>query len=335
MNRDFDVRVPPNLPSLNHDTDFDPNIHLELTEPERIWNLTDFGYTEDQQKRAPFPIAVTTPFRLLSDKGIEQLRLILEDLKQFRRGSERMANYIRGSLYYSKFLRQFCSSKEVNDFISKLAGTEVRPHPMTLYQAHVNLKPEDPSREVDRWHTDTVLLDYVLMVSDPKSFKGGHFEYFQSTRNEAIRSLIKDDGLPDVVKVEFPKAGFAILQQGNRVVHRANRVEEGNERTTIVQSFIPNHSQFVDVSKLNDCKKVDPPEFLYTEWSRYKALLAKDKLNHLIETLPYTPDKNLLCHQLRMAIRDVEEAILELGDPSEGHLAHFSDDPLTGLIPEA
>ncbi|MEO0336501.1 MAG: hypothetical protein AAF202_08905, partial [Pseudomonadota bacterium] len=327
-------RVPRGLPKLKTDRAFDPDRDLQLEEPEKVWNLTDFGYTREQQAKAPFPLAVTTPFRLLSDAGVEKLREIITELTSFRRQSERMANYIRGSLYYSEFLRGFCAHVDVNAFISKLAGREVRPHPMTLYQGHINLKPEDPKKEVDRWHTDTVLLDYVLMVTDPKSFKGGHFEYFQSTKAEAIRSLIKEDGLPNVVKVEFPKAGYALLQQGNKVVHRANRVEAGNERTTMVQSFLPGDSEFIDVSKLNDCKKVDPPEYLFTEWARYKGLMAAEKLQKLTESLPYTTDKGEISNQLRMAIRDVEEAIFELNDPSEGALVHFSDDPLTGLLPE-
>ena len=322
------------MPQLKSDRAFDPEKDLQLEQPERVWELKDFGYTQQQQDKAPFTIAVTTPFRLLSDKGVETLREIIAELAAFRRQSERMANYIRGSLYYSEFLRGFCALEEVNDFISKLSGRTVRPHPMTLYQGHINLKPEDPSKEVDRWHTDTVLLDYVLMVTDPKSFKGGHFEYFQSTKAEAIRSLIKEDGLPNVVKVEFPKAGYALLQQGNKVVHRANRVEAGNERTTLVQSFVPRDANYIDVSKLNDCKKVDPPEYLFTEWARYKSLLAAEKLQQLTASLPYTTDKGEISHQLRAAIRDVEEAIFELNDPSEGALVHFSDDPLTGLLPE-
>jgi len=328
------LRIPKNIPKLENDRPFDPGQHLAIEEPERVWMLKDFGYTSEQQAKAPFPIAVTTPFRLLSDKGVAALREIVNELVSFRRQSERMANYIRGALYYSQFMREFCMNTEVNAFVGKLSGAAVRPHPMTLYQAHINLKPEDPRKEVDRWHTDTVILDYVLMVTDPQAFTGGHFEYFQCTRTEAIRSLIKEDGLPNVVKVEFPMAGYAVLQQGHKVVHRANRVETGNERTTLVQSFIPGVPNFNDISKLDDCKKVDPPEYLFSEWARYKALLASEKLKLMIETLPYTEDRSEISHHLRMAIRDVEEAIFEINDPSEGILTHFSDDPLTGLLPE-
>ena len=327
-------RAPVNIPQLSSDAPFEPEKHLQLTEPDKIWTLTDFGYTPEQQKDSPYPIAVTSPFRILSDEGVSLLRQIVHELTQFKRKSDRMANYIRGALYYSQFLRDFCHSQEVNDFISKLAGAPARPHPMSLYQAHINLKPEDAKKEVDRWHTDTVILDYVLMLTDPKSFEGGHFEFFQCTRREAIRSLVKEDGLPNVVKVEFPKAGFAILQQGHKVVHRANRVDAGNERTTLVQSFIPTTAEFADISRLADCKLVDPPEYLYTEWARYKALMASEKLQTLIAKLPYTTDKSFISHELRMAIRDVEQTIFELNDPSDGQLVHFSDDPLEGLLPE-
>lgn len=322
------IRIPNHLQPLEESVVFDPKVHLALESPKRVWTLEDFGYTKAQVARANFPLAVTAPFRILSQAGVKALRDAIAAIKDHR-GSDRIAKFIRGSVYRSKFIRDFCTSPEVNGFLGQIAGRPLLPHPMPLYQGHINLMPDQKGRDVDKWHTDTVSLDYVILVSDRSAFEGGHFEYLQSTRNQAIRHLIREEEQAHSVKVDFPAAGYAVLQQGNLVVHRGAAVTRGTERTTFVQSFVPDDPDFNDVSKLDDCRPVDPHDVLFTEWSRYKAFLSKRRLEKLIDEIPYTEDRNLLCTRLRRAVRDVEEAILELSDESEARLVHFGQDALT------
>lgn len=326
------LRIPEHITPLSGEPVFDPAKHLRLTAPERVYTLADFGYRPDQIAAAHFPLAVTTPFQILSDEGLKITRDSISRLLDKRRNSDRMANFLRGTVFHSKFIRDLCACPQLNAHIAWLAGAPVLPHPMALYQAHVNFKPETVGREVDRWHTDTVVLDFVLMLTDPASFEGGYFEYFQATKGQAIRALIREEHEPNIIKVEFPQAGYAVLQQGNMVVHRASAVTKGDERTALVQSFIKDEPGFRDISKLDDCKLVDDHAILYSEWARYKAFLARRRLDQLIEDLPYTTDKNLICNELRRAIRDVEEAVLEISDPSEGRLLHLGQDALTDLL---
>ena len=328
----MNFRLPKHAQQIPKSIAFDPKVHLQLERPDKIYTLEDFGHSQQQIEEAHLPLAVTTPFRLMSREGIECLRQEIISLSAYKRESDRMANFIRGSLFYSQFIRDFCLNPDVNRHISELAGGGVIPHPMGLYQGHINLKPKEEGREVDRWHTDTVMLDYVLLVTDPEKFQGGHFEYFQCTKGQALRSLIRDEIEPKVIKVEFPEAGYAVLQQGNRVVHRASAVTKGSERTTFVQSFILDSADFRDVSKLDDCKSVDPHNILFTEWARYKAFLSKRRLEKLIDEIDYTDDTSKICLELRRAIRDVEEAMLEISDPSAGRLTHFGSDALTDLL---
>ncbi|MCR9203515.1 MAG: hypothetical protein NXH75_02990 [Halobacteriovoraceae bacterium] len=310
---------------------FDEKIHLSLSEPEKIWSLKDFGYGPQTIADSPFDVAVTTPFRILSPKGVEALNQSIQQLLTMKRSSERIANFIRGAYFYSSFIRDLMSCPALNDHISKLSGAKALPHPMALYQAHINLKPEEETQDVDKWHTDTVVLDFVLLCTDPQKFTGGHFEYFKCTRGQAIRGLIRDED-KEIIKVQFPEAGYAVLQQGNLVVHRASAVTKGTERTTLVQSFISNDAEFKDISKLSDCRPVDPPEILFSEWARYKAFLSERKLRKLMQELPNTEDKNQICLELRKAIRDVEEAILEISDPNEHRLHFLEGDVLTDLL---
>lgn len=313
------------------ETTFDKSKHLQLTDPERIWSLKDFGYGPERIKSAPFDVAVTTPFRILSEEGVKALNQSIQQLLKYKNTSDRIASFIRGAYLNSQFIRDLMDCPELNEHISRLSGAKAIPHPMKLYQAHINLKPEEESQDVDKWHTDTVLLDFVLLCTDPSSFKGGHFEYFKCPKGRAIRSLIRDED-EEVIKVQFPAAGYAVLQQGNLVVHRASAVTEGNERTTLVQSFIGEDPDFADISKLSDCRPVDPPEILFSEWARYKAYLSQRKLQKLMETLPNTEDKNKICMELRKAIRDVEEAVLEISDPTEARLHFLDSDVLTDLL---
>lgn len=323
------IRIPDSVEPLKDEPVFSPERHLQLEAPSRIWTLKEFGYSDADIAKAISPLAVTAPFRILSDEGVTALRSVLKRMEGETRQNERTARYLRGSVYRSSFIRSLSESREVNDFVSGLAGIGLLPHPMALYQAHINMKPTEAGRDVDRWHTDTVAMDYIILVTQRDEFEGGNFEYLQCTKAKAIRSLIREEETPHIVKVDFPKAGYAVLQQGNMVVHRGSAVTRGDERTTFVQSFIPDDPDFAEVSKLDDCKLVDPPEILFTEWARYKAFLSSKRLGRLMETLPYTTDKNLLCAELRRAIRDVEEAIMEITDPSEGRLVHYDQDALT------
>jgi hypothetical protein len=310
---------------------YDEKIHLSLSQPEKLWSLKDFGYTDVAISNAPFNVAVTSPFRILSEAGVDSLNKSISQLMAHKRSSERIANFIRGACMHSTFISDLMSCQLLNDHISKLSGAKALPHPMALYQAHINLKPENDGEAVDKWHTDTVVLDFVMLCTDPTNFTGGHFEYFKCTRGQAIRGLIREEEC-DIIKVQFPKAGYAVLQQGNLVVHRATAVTEGTERTTIVQSFISDDPNFNDISKLNDCRPVDPPEVLFSEWARYKAYLSQKKLSNLLKSLPNTEDKNYICLELRKAIRDVEEAILEISDPNEAQMHFLEGDVLTDLL---
>ena len=63
---------------------------------------------------------------------------------------------------------------------------------LPLHLGHCNFAPDDLSRAVDKWHTDTIGLDYVLMVSDPQEQVGGEFQYFLGTKDEVDN--IKKEG---------------------------------------------------------------------------------------------------------------------------------------------
>jgi hypothetical protein len=103
---------------------------------------------------------------------------------------------------------------------------------MPSQQVYINYAPEDLSKAVDTWHTDSIGLDCVLMISDPAGFSGGQFQFFAGTRDEAASLLgscpenltaaasARDLPAGRVMGVQFPAAGYAVFQQGTMVVHR-------------------------------------------------------------------------------------------------------------------
>jgi hypothetical protein len=242
-------------------------------------------------------------------------------------GGERIQHMLRGGVYRSKFLRDLCLCSEVSKFMSEIYGIPVAPHSIPLHLGHCNFSPDDLSRAVDKWHTDTIGLDYVLMVSDPTEQIGGEFQYFLGTKKEV--NNIKKEGklLPNdrVVSPTFPGPGYMIVMQGNMVVHRGAKLIKAFDRVTMVNAYVPLDTFYDDPSRFLDVKSVDPHELLFPEWARHKAWISRGKLNRLIEELPFTKDKNLIISELKNAIKDVENAISDLSNEDTGDLEHYGD----------
>ncbi|MEZ5667804.1 MAG: hypothetical protein R3F55_10300 [Alphaproteobacteria bacterium] len=136
---------------------------------------------------------------------------------------------------------------------------------MPAQLGHINYAPADLNRAVDRWHHDTLGFDYVLMVNDPASFAGGRFQYFMGTKAEAAALAAEGREPPAdrVVSPHFPGAGWAVLQQGNMVVHRGGRLEKPAERITFINGYVARDISKPDPSRLSDLTVWDPPHVVY------------------------------------------------------------------------
>src|ERR1700716_2434344 len=96
--------APPGYGGLQSDVAWDPQRHLALQEPQRVTMLEEWGAAA-AGPTAVSPVAITTPFRLLSDEGVAALQAICRELEQYSVGDERIAKKVRGSIYRSEFLR--------------------------------------------------------------------------------------------------------------------------------------------------------------------------------------------------------------------------------------
>ncbi|BAY66584.1 hypothetical protein NIES22_67240 [Calothrix brevissima NIES-22] len=321
----FPQTSPPGYHYLPEEPTYNPAQHLSLKKPSRIYRLSDLGYDKTLVANCPTDVAITDPIRLLSESGVAALREVSLNLRQYKQRCDRIPNMVRGAAYRSRFIRDLCLCPIVTEFLSEIVGTPLAPHSMPLHLGHLNFAPENISEAVDRWHIDTISLDYVLMVSEPSALEGGKFQYFNGTQAEAAVILNHAQDLPPerVVSPTFPDAGYAIFQQGSMVVHRATRLLRQAERITLVNGYVPLDTSFPDQSRFADMKVVDEHSVLLPEWARHKAWLSRNKLDTLIEELPFTSDRAAICAALREAIADVEAAISDIEDTSESKMLYY------------
>ena len=121
------------------------------------------------------------------------------------------------SVNRSRWLLDLCISPEVTEAMCDIYGTRVAPHSMPVQLGHLNFEPANPTEAVDKWHHDTVPLDYVMMVRDPTRVAGGRFEYFLGTKAEAAALAAQGRTPPPdrVALPDFPGPGHAIALHGN------------------------------------------------------------------------------------------------------------------------
>ena len=326
------INFPNTLPDgyhyIDNEPNYDPNIHLALEFPKDSHNLHDLGYSQEEIDKCPTDYGVSGVTRLLSDEGVRVLMQTAQSLRKYSSsGGERIQHLLRGCVYRSKFLRDLCLCPKVSEFLSQIYGIPVAPHSIPLHLGHFNFAPDDLTRAVDKWHIDTIGFDYVMMVSDPNQQVGGRFQYFLGTKREIQEIKDNNQSIPEdrIISPEFPGPGYIIVLQGNMVVHRGAKLEQPFDRVTMVNGYVPLNLDSVDPSRFFDLKTVDPHQLLFPEWARHKAWLSKGKLNRIIEELPFTDDRELIINKLKSAIEDVETAIKDLSDSSEGEQNFYGD----------
>ena len=312
----FPNELPPGYAWLDDEPAFDPGIHLALERPASVITLADLGYVDAEIAPTATPVAASSPFRVLSDEGAEVLLTTARRLRAFAAGAgDRIENTVRGGCYRSRWLRDLCLSPEVTEVMSAIYGTPVAPHTMPVHLGHLNFEPTSrPEGPVDKWHHDTIPLDYVMMVSDPTTLPGGRFEYFLGTKAEAAELASRGETPPPdrVVAPDFPGPGYAIALHGNMIVHRGAELTTPAERITMVNAYVSLDRSRDDQNRSRDLITVDDHGVLWTEWSRHAAWRAAGRLDDLVRDMPFTPDPEVAIRALEAAIADVTQAIADM-----------------------
>ena len=295
--------------------EFEPARHLALETPNEIVMLADLGYDEAEIATKATSVACSSPFRVLSDEGAEIMLSVGRRLLEFaRRAGDRIERMTRGGCYRSRWLRDLCISPELSDHMAGIYGVDVAPHAMPLHLGHVNYEPTKLSEAVDKWHHDTLPLDFVMMVTNPAQLNGGQFEWFHGTKHEM--ALMREQGKPmpmdRVMAPDFPGPGYAIALHGDMVIHRGAPLETLGERITMVNGYVAMDSKSDEQSRSRDLIMVDDHQALYTEWAKFAAWRAQSRLATLIDELPFGTNPAQVIAELEASVADVQRAIADM-----------------------
>jgi hypothetical protein len=304
---------------------FNPKRHLALERPNKILYLSELGYSQAEIDQKASPVATSSPFKVLSEEGANILLNVARNLRQHSISCERIDNMVRGGCYRSRFLRDLCIDPSLTDLMCEIYQTDVAPHTMPVHLGHMNFAPDDLSHAVDKWHHDTLPLDFVMLVTDPATLDGGQFEYFIGTKHE-MAELAKQGKTPPPDRVCAPQffgPGYAIALHGDMVVHRGAALNKPGERVTMVNGYVAMNTAGDDQHRHIDLRLVDDPEALYVEWARHSAWRARNRLDTLLKQMQFTSDPMSVSAQLQEAVKDVTAAIKDMSDDGEHQMHHY------------
>jgi len=192
--------------------------------------------------------------------------------------------------------------------------------------AHLNYLPLAPGENVDKWHTDTLQVDYVIFITDPNRVKGGEFQYFNGTREEMAELRARGEPVPleRIIAPRMPGPGYAVLMQGDHVVHQARGVKEG-ERITLVNGYTYLDSAARDYSAIGQLVHADPERTVIAEYARHMALRCRSRLDGCIDRPDFETDAKGKAQQLRRARLELDDAIAQLESLGHEDMRHFGD----------
>ena len=324
---EFPKDHPEGFPILENEPVFDPARHLQIEMPKEVISLKEFGYSDEQIAECPSDFAITSTFRILSDEGAAAMLEVARLLEPYVKSNARISRTVRGGVYQSKFLRDLCCCTEITDVVSNIAGSPMLPHTLPHQLGHLNYNPLKVGENVDKWHVDTLRIDFVMFVTDPNSVVGGEFEYYKGTKEE-VAELTKA-GKPltseKVMAAELPGPGYAVLQQGNMVVHRAKGLREQGERITMVNGYVPRDITFPDYNRFDQLYLVDPKNIAASEYSRHAAWMAREMLDAKLKGFEFSENKEQFAEQLEAVAGLLSNAASELRDADNAKMEHFGD----------
>ncbi len=322
----FPDTQPPGYEWFADEPVFDPARHLQLEAPTDIVLLADLGYSEEEIATKATPVAASSPFRILSDEGAEVMLTIARRLREFAMpAGDRIESMTRGGCYRSMWLRDLCVSPEVTAHLEQIYGIEIAPHAMPLHLGHINFEPSRIDAAIDKWHHDTLPLDFVMTVTDPALVAGGRFEYFLGTRHEAGALSARGETPPPdrTVAPDFPGPGYAIALHGDMVVHRAGPLTELTERISMVNGYVAVDTSRDEQSRSADLIVVDDPNALFTEWAKFAAWRSHGRLGALLDELEFSADPEAVAAQLDSAIAEVAQAAAEMRAGAPSGIEHY------------
>jgi hypothetical protein len=320
-------KTSPDYVTIKDDPIFNPAIHLSLELPTSAYRLQDFGYNDSILASVPTEIAATSCFRVLSDEGVAALYHVCKQLEAFTTSNPRISRNVRGGVYRSKFLRDMCLDPNIAEHLSAIMQTPLLPIAMPHQLGHINFQPLTIGENVDKWHYDTLLVDTVMFVTDPNTMQGGEFQYFLGSRDEMAVLRYNQRTIPTerIIAPDMPGAGYAVLMQGNYVVHQAKAVQDASERITLVNGYSYGDLSTPDYSAIGQLMHADAPKTVTAEYVRHIGLRVARQLQSAIQTPDFQKAPAQHVEFLRQVRDQLDSAIEQLTQAEGEKMRHFGD----------
>ncbi|OJJ67075.1 hypothetical protein ASPBRDRAFT_200245 [Aspergillus brasiliensis CBS 101740] len=285
---------------------FDPKVHLNYVPPGNKFTMQDLGL---KQSATASPIAGTTPFPMLSPKGVKAYRkaLFQQDVLDKCASSPFPGTLVlRDTVKHSQFIKDFWIHPETMKIVSEACGvpldvimpteighTNIQVEGTTISEMCSNLKVEPSVEKVDLspeersydplkdkssiipWHYDSYPYVCVLMLSETEGMVGGE------------TYIRKGDG--EAQKIEGPQIGHAVMLQGGEVEHLAARAKGVKERISTITSYRSKMPNVYDSSYLTNVRPYANLDSLYPEWTQYRLRKLRDEITHYLNTAENQP----------------------------------------------
>jgi hypothetical protein len=114
--------------------------YLRLEPPAGVHTFAEFGQADEDVLLSP--VAVTEPFRILSDEGVAVALRVARELEKLAVGDAR-SKRMRGCTYRSRFFDGMYRDPDLLSFLATLAQANLREHPVGHHQVQLNFAPEE------------------------------------------------------------------------------------------------------------------------------------------------------------------------------------------------
>ena len=126
-----------------------------------------------------------------------------------------------------------------------------------------------------------------------------------------------------IIAPAIPGPGYAVLMQGDHVVHQACGIKEG-ERITLVNGYTYLDPMVRDYTAIRQILHADPKPVVIAEYARHMALCCESLLSDTINNQPdYKIDVKAQTLLLQRARLELDDAILQLESLGHEEMHHF------------
>ncbi|KAH8807705.1 hypothetical protein F5884DRAFT_731631 [Xylogone sp. PMI_703] len=329
---------------------FEPAKHMQYEPPSESITLESLGL---KPARATSPVAVTVPFRLLSEEGIREVRadIFRREIVEKYGGVKYPGVYrIRGYGKDAPFVYDLWRSEEVRRACSQAAGVDLEiVFDYEIGQLNVQLDantdknapitetlpPEVPPKESEIADTTDAAGEQANIDAAGTRFYDEKLGALGSNwHNDSypwVCVLMLSDaeymkggetaiktGSGEIVKMRQPGMGYAVMMQGGSITHAALRCVSRGERITMVTSFRPKNPLLRDTSTLATVKGISNNDTLFMQWTTYRMDVVSKRATAMkedLETKGYRADeiKKLMADWVKEQMDYLRNTLEEMG----------------------